>query len=613
MAATIFELFGKILIDHEQASKDLEKIGQKASGVTDKIGKAATAVGKATIAAVGVATTAVASLTKSAIEGYADYEQLVGGIETLFGAGGRSLEEYAESVGKTVSDSSTEYKNLMNAQDKVMKNAEKAYKTAGMSANQYMETVTGFSASLISSLGNDTVAAAGYADLAITDMSDNANKMGSSMESIQNAYQGFAKQNYTMLDNLKLGYGGTKTEMERLIKDANRVKQANGEMANLSIDSFADVVEAIHIVQTEMGITGTTAEEASTTISGSISSMKSAWSNLVTGIADDNADMGLLIDNFVETLVGDGSGKGGVINNILPRIEQSLNGVGKLVEQTVPIIVDKVPTIINEWLPKLLESGSSMLKTVVDGLLQNSGEIAAGAVNIVTTLSNAITENLPDIVVGGALLVGEIAAGIAGALPEIGAKVPEMISELVEAFAEHSDEFAQIGISIVEGILKGIGSVWDGLEEHCGGLIEGLQAAMHFQITGEIIVPETNVTVHGGTGGSFGTTTAPSLANKGNNKNKPNSFATGLDYVPYDEFPAYLHRGEAVLTAEDASLWRTENAGKTATQNEQIITLLSALLDATVGGNQEMVQALAADKSFSVGEREFARLVRNYA
>mgnify|MGYP000373323172 CR=1 FL=1 len=258
------------------------------------IGKVFSVAAKTAVAGFTAAAAAVAAVSKSALNAYADYEQLVGGVETLFG----------------------------NASDKVLQNANRAFQTAGLSANEYMETVTSFSASLLQSVGKDTKKAAEYADQALVDMSDNANKMGSNMRDIQNAYQGFAKQNYTMLDNLKLGYGGTKEEMERLIADANKVKQANGEMADLSIDSFADITKAIHIVQTEMGITGTTAKEASTTIQGSVGMMKASWKNLLVGVADDTQDFGGLMDNFVDSV-------GTAAKNILPRVETILGGIGR--------------------------------------------------------------------------------------------------------------------------------------------------------------------------------------------------------------------------------------------------------------------------------------------
>lgn len=261
-------------------------------------------------------TAAVAAFGKAALDAYADYEQLAGGIETLF----------------------------KDASGTVMKYADNAYKTSGLSANRYMEQVTSFSASLLQSLGGDTQKAAQYADQAVIDMSDNANKMGSSMQSIQDAYQGFAKQNYTMLDNLKLGYGGTKEEMERLIADANRVKRANGEMADLSIDSFADVTEAIHIIQEEMGIAGATAEEAEGTISGSVGAMKAAWNNWVTGLGNDNADMKVLTDQLVETVIT-------AAGNVIPRMGEIVTTLGEALKEQAPVVADKFLTAISEHLP----------------------------------------------------------------------------------------------------------------------------------------------------------------------------------------------------------------------------------------------------------------------
>ena len=244
---------------------EAERAGKAGGGKFSSAFGAALKVGGAAIAAGAAALGKVAS---EAISGYADYEQLVGGVETLFADSADVVQQYASN----------------------------AFKTAGLSANEYMETVTSFSASLLQSLGGDTAKAAQVGDMAISDMADNANKMGSSMESIQNAYQGFAKQNYTMLDNLKLGYGGTKTEMERLLADASKLSGVE-----YNIDSLSDVYEAIHVVQEEMGITGTTAKEAYETISGSLATTKAAWSNLLVGIADENADFPALINNFVES------------------------------------------------------------------------------------------------------------------------------------------------------------------------------------------------------------------------------------------------------------------------------------------------------------------------
>ena len=543
----LLKLFVKLFVEDEEAHGKLDKSSKKASSVAEKFEKMASVVGKATVAAIGAASTAIGAIAKEAIESYADYEQLVGGVETLFGAGGKTLEEYAASVGKTVEDASAEYANLMNAQDRVMAHAQDAYKTAGMSANEYMETVTGFSASLISSLGGNTVAAAEYADLAITDMSDNANKMGTSMESIQNAYQGFAKQNYTMLDNLKLGYGGTQQEMLRLVNDAAKI---DGAIAKNNL-SFANIVQAIHVVQNEMGITGTTALEASQTISGSIGAMKAAWANLVTGIADENANMEELIDNLILTLVGDENG-GGVINNILPRIEQSLEGVGKLVDRMVPIIVDKVPAIVNQWLPKLLQSGVSMVQTILEGMLQNSGSITTGAVGTVMTFINGIIDNLPAILVSSAMLIGEFAAGLIQALPEILYKIPEIIVAIWDAFANNADVFLEIGKSIVSGIWDGICSLWDSLVENMSRLANGLSVGATVLTGGNM----ANATIYGLDG----------------------SHADGLAYVPFDGYVAQLHEGERVLTKKEAKEYNGSG-------NEQPIKIIvQSVLDGKVIG-----------------------------
>lgn len=305
----------------DDIEKSLDEVGESADKAESKVGKLAKGIAKgltkALAAGAAVAGTALVGLIKSSIQSYSETEQLIGGVKTLFGTEAESVEEYAESVGKSVDEVKDKYDELMQSQETVLKNANNAYKTAGMSANEYMETVTGFSASLLQSLDGDTVKAADAANQAIIDMSDNANKMGTDIESIKNTYQGFAKQNYTMLDNLKLGYGGTKEEMERLLADATTLSGVEYDISNLN-----DVYDAIHVIQDELAITGTTAKEASTTIQGSVSSMKAAWTNLITGIADDNQDFDQLLTNFIDSI-------GTVAANLLPRISTALNGVNK--------------------------------------------------------------------------------------------------------------------------------------------------------------------------------------------------------------------------------------------------------------------------------------------
>lgn len=384
--------------------------------VLGKIGSAVNTAVKASAAAVGAASAGVAALGTACINAYADYEQLVGGVETLFKDSADTIQTYADN----------------------------AYKTAGLSANEYMETVTSFSASLLQSLDGDTEKAAAAADLAITDMADNANKMGTAMESIQNAYQGFAKQNYTMLDNLKLGYGGTKEEMQRLLADAEKL---SGVKYDLS--SYADIVEAIHVIQTEMGITGTTAKEASTTIQGSVAGMKAAWANLMVGMADDTQDFDLLLSNFIESI-------GTVADNLLPRIGIVIEGMGKLVAGLAPEIASALPTLTNELLPNLVELGVQSISALVQGIQENGDSLAAGALSIVGTLAEGIAELLPMVADTAASLAVSLADGLTESLPNIIPVAIETISTLVENLTENANTVIDAGIQIILALGEGL-------------------------------------------------------------------------------------------------------------------------------------------------------------
>lgn len=384
--------------------------------VLGKIGSAVNTAVKASAAAVGAASAGVAALGTACINAYADYEQLAGGVETLFKDSAETIHSFADN----------------------------AYKTAGLSANEYMETVTSFSASLLQSLDGDTEKAAAAADLAITDMADNANKMGTAMESIQYAYQGFAKQNYTMLDNLKLGYGGTKEEMQRLLADAEKL---SGVKYDLS--SYADIVEAIHVIQTEMGITGTTAKEASTTIQGSVASMKAAWANLMVGMADDTQDFDLLLSNFIESI-------GTVADNLLPRIGVVIEGMGKLVAGLAPEIASALPTLTNELLPNLVELGVQSISALVQGIQENGDSLAAGALSIVGTLAEGIAELLPMVADTAASLAVSLADGLTESLPNIIPVAIETISTLVENLTENANTVIDAGIQIILALGEGL-------------------------------------------------------------------------------------------------------------------------------------------------------------
>jgi hypothetical protein len=531
----VFDLFAKITLDSSEYEKGLKNAKSSASGLTGlfgKVGSAASTVGKGifnvatnvakvSVAATTAGATAISALTGLAINSYADYEQLVGGVETLY---------------KT-------------SADKVQQYAADAYKTAGLSANEYMNTATTFAAALVSSLGGDTEQAAELANTAISDMSDNANKMGTNISSIQDAYNGFAKQNYTMLDNLKLGYGGTKTEMERLIDDANKLNAAQGKATNYTIDSYADVVSAIHDVQNAMGITGTTSKEASTTIQGSVNATKSAWSNLVTGIADDNANFGQLISNFVDSATTAAS-------NIIPRIEVALNGAAKLIESLVPPIMAELPSLIETVLPQLAQSAVNIVQTLVTGISANAEQLIDSAIQIITVLGNGIyqmlptvaqsalqivltlvsklNENLPQMLdTAGQMLIAFV-EGVSEHLPDIMLAAASIVETLLTYFIEHLPDIVegamQMGNAVIDGIIDGISAAWNGLVSWFNGLWDSLFENRSVNV---------DVNSSGTTGGRAG----------------------GLDFVPYNNYVANLHRGEMVLTADEADAYRRGNSG----------------------------------------------------
>lgn len=365
----IFKLLGTVAIDGvDSATKGMEKLGS-----------VAVKAGKAVAAGLAVGATAVSALAKQSLDSYADYEQLVGGVETLFKDSAMTIQGYAD----------------------------RAYETAGLSANEYMETVTSFSASLLQGLGGDTAKAAEIADRAITDMSDNANKMGTDMSMIQNAYQGFAKQNYTMLDNLKLGYGGTQAEMARLINESgvlgDSIQVTAGTVNSVSFDK---IIEAIGVVQDRMGITGTTAKEASTTISGSIISMKAQWQNLITALAGDDWDIGVYISNFVESAKI-------AIKNMVPRIAQILSGISEAMTQIMPIISAELPTILGELLPGVINGAVALI----------NGLIAA-----LPTIIQILVEQLPSILT-------QIGTGLIQAFPILLKTVKQLFQQIWDYFS----------------------------------------------------------------------------------------------------------------------------------------------------------------------------------
>ena len=432
----LLDLFVKISVQDE-ASENVETLSGKF-----KNGLATAA--KVGAAAVSAAATGIAVLMKNALNNYAEYEQLVGGVDTLFKDSSAKVQEYAAN----------------------------AYKTAGLSANEYMDTVTSFSASLLQSLGGDTEAAADMANVAITDMSDNANKMGTDMASIQNAYQGFAKQNYTMLDNLKLGYGGTKEEMQRLIDDANALNASQGKYTNYSIESYADIVSAIHDVQVEMGIYGTTADEASTTIQGSVSSMKAAWGNLLVGIADDNANFKTLTEQFVDSLVTVGE-------NIIPRINIIIQGLTQLIIEASQTIIPLAVQILLENLPSIVAAGMDLIIALVSGILDNIDMLIDCVLEMVDVIVDKLIDNLPKLIDGGIRLIAALANGLIRAIPNLVSKIPQIISSIVKGLISGIPAILDVGKNIVEGIWNGIKSMgsWVSgkVKDFFGGIVGGVK------------------------------------------------------------------------------------------------------------------------------------------
>ena len=442
-------------------------------------------------AAITAASAAVVALGKNIVENYAEYEQLVGGVETLFGESANVVMEYANN----------------------------AFQTAGLSANQYMETVTSFSASLLQSLGGDTAEAARVADLAITDMADNANKMGTSMEMIQNAYQGFAKANYTMLDNLKLGYGGTKEEMERLLADAEAISGIEYD-----ISSYADIVEAIHIIQDEMGIAGATAEEASTTISGSIASMKAAWQNLVTSLSGGAGDMETALDQFIasaETAAG----------NLIPVIFNALNGIAGLIDKLAPLIIEKLPELVETLLPQLLEAAGSIVIALVEALPGLLVAIYNGVMSFLDTIIGYIVDSAPRWLQSAKNLLSDFLNGLREGFRIIYDSMAGFINDnIIQPIKAKAEEFIAAGREIIDNVKEGIRRAWESLTTWFSGLWNGLFGGLTANVHVNRTVSTTEV---------------------------DGSHAGGLGYVPYNGYIAELHRGESVLTAAEAEDYRS--------------------------------------------------------
>lgn len=725
----VFDLVAKIRLDASEYENGVGKARGTFSTLASGVRTGLATVAKVGAAAVTAGIAGVTALTKMGIEGYAQYEQLVGGVETLF----------------------------KESQDVVMAYAENAYKTSGMSANQYMETATSFSASLIQSLEGDTAKAAQVADMAITDMSDNANKMGTDIGMIQNAYNGFAKGNYTMLDNLKLGYGGTREEMQRLLEDATAISGIEYD-----ISSFSDVAEAIHVVQTEMGIAGTTAREAASTIEGSLSMMKGAWQNLVVGMADENANMEVLINNFVESTAI-------AAQNLIPRIEQTLVGIGDMITALAPVIADALPQLVENVLPSLLAAGVSLVVALVEGVItaipalgkallegvsiilvevfgvseEKAGEFAdsvnsffakigegwqslvtsaqtegtflnnvwtglqetaqvfcdfcvalwdalsaafawvvgqiqtegttlntvwnnikavaefvwntiktvietvieqiknifslftailqgdwSSAWETIKNISSTTGEAIRSIISSAFTAIGNIISNIwtnikttiSNAWNNIKTNVSNAISNVKTSISSGLNNALSTVSTILGNIKAKFTSIWDSCKTIVSNAISAVKNALNFSWSlPDLKLPHISVTGGEAPYGIGGKGSLPKFSiqwykdayNNAMILSKPTIFgySNGSFLGGGDGNGNEIVAGESHLMGIIGHVVQST----TAAQNEQIVSLLSAILDATASGNAETVRAIMSDRTFAVGEREFARLVRNYA
>lgn len=455
--AADFTIRGDTKLDSSGFSEGLSRMGNLAAKGLKVVG--------ASLAAAGVA---VGALAKQSLDAYSDYEQMVGGVKTLFGTEAASVEEYAASVGKSVGEVQGEYDALVAAQNKVFADAKNAYKDAGMSANAYMQTVTSFSARLLQGLGGDSQKAAEIANMAVVDMSDNVNKMGSSMTDVQNAYQGFAKQNYTMLDNLKLGYGGTQAEMARLINDSGVLGDTMTVTAEtVNNVSFDKIIEAIHTIQTEMGITGTTAKEASTTIAGSVSQMSAAWTNWLTALADPSQDLSQLTTALLDSIVNVGK-------NVVPRLMEILPALGSglvslasglagyipgAAQQLLPALVTGATSLLQGlagMLPGLITSAFSALPDVFSTLFAAAPGLASAGMQIVQTLGNAITQYGPTLMQNGLSMIQQLGQGLVQGIPTFLAQALPMLLQFTSNLRANFGQIVNAGIELILNLAQGL-------------------------------------------------------------------------------------------------------------------------------------------------------------
>lgn len=486
----LFELFVKIGVKDE-ASGAISKISHS-------LGNGLKTAAKVGTAAVGTAMSGIAALTTAGIKSFAEYEQLAGGAQKIF-------DEMDYS--------------------KIEQDAQNAYKTLNISANQYLATINDVGATFAATMGDE----AGYltAQRGLQAIADYASGTGKNVDALS--------EKFTLITRSTSSYQSIADQFSGILpatsKDFLKQAQASGflstkykELTKVPVAEYQQALsKMLEKGVDDLGLAGNTAAETANTITGSLAASKAAWSNLVAGFADDNADFEVLVGNFIETLVGDGQGNGGVINNIIPRVEIAMQGAGKMIEKLMPIIIDTVPQIVTEWLPKILKSGISIVSSIYNGIKENKSAIIDGAMETVWSLIDTITdpETLADILATGVDIILEIAAGLAKGIPDLIAKIPEIVGAIVDEFGEHWEDWVDIGSGIISAL-------WDGLVIAWEDVTSWFSDAWNSLFGGRSIDINANVKTNG-------------------------SHAGGLSYVPFDGYIAELHRGERVLTREEAN------------------------------------------------------------
>jgi hypothetical protein len=549
----IFKLLGTIAIsgadkaknEVDETTEHAERKSSKLLGALGKIGAAAVAAGGAAVLTVG----------KQAIAAYADYEQLVGGAELMFG----------------------------EAYDFIADKAKNAYSTVQMSQNEYLQQVNGFATGLKTALGGNEQAAAELADRIINAEADVVAATGNSQEAVQNAFNGIMKSNYTMLDNLQIGITPTKEGFQEVIDKVNEWNAANGRATEYQIENLADCQSALVDYIEMVGMQGYAANEAASTIQGSVASMKGAWSNLLVGIADDNADFKTLTSNFVDSLVAVGE-------NIIPRINVIVQGITQLVSEASQTIVPLVVQTLLENLPGIIAAGMDLVIALVNGILDNIDLLINCVLNLVDVIVDKLIENLPKLIEGGIRLTIALAGGLVKAIPQLVERIPEIIAAIVNGFVAGSGQILEVGKNIVKGVWEGIQSMASWLMSKVsgffGGIVSGVKSILGIHSPSKVFA-------------GIGENMALGLGEGWNDSFSAvrNGVTSGLDF-------GAASIGFNASSASDGM--GAAGIGGNNQQAQRIIELLELLVDMLP---DTMKEAFASMK-FDINNREFARMVK---